>query len=239
MSDNGPSTAVSSTAAPGGSSKLFDALLIGLPDAVTSLWCLWVWMHPLTLGPEAVKCVVLMMLMEFILLNATGFFTAIPFLLDLGRGIRIGMILGLCLVYLALIAAFAAQFHAVWPYFTFGWMVAGKLVWIVRNRRVCDAEQMWLMGTWAVSVVAYLGAVGIGATQAMPRLGITPEIVPLLHLPGGGEWIDTPEKAVASAVMYFAAVALFKWLYVAVRKNQPERAPAVADGEAESFGPAV
>ncbi|HTA64933.1 MAG TPA: hypothetical protein VK753_05465 [Xanthomonadaceae bacterium] len=219
MPDNGRSPAVS-----GRNNRMLDAVLIGLPDAITSLWCLWVWMHPMALGTEAVKCVVLMMLMEFILLNATGFFTAIPFMFDLGRGLRAGMLLMLCAVYLLMIAVFAMQFHAIWPYFTFGWMVAGKLAWIARNRRVCNSEQMWLIGTWAVSVVAYLGAVGIGATQDVPYLGITPAIVPLLHLPaGGGEWIDTPHKAVASAVIYFAAVALFKWMYVAIRKNQPGR----------------
>ena len=175
----------------------------------------------MALGSEAVKCVVLMMLMEFILLNATGFFTAIPFMIDLGRGIRSAMLLGLCGLYLALIAAFATQFHAIWPYFTFGWLAATKLGWIARNRRVSSDEQMWLIGTWAISVVAYLGAVGVGMTQTLPRLGITAAIVPSLHLSGGGEWVDAPHKAVASAVFYFAAVAVFKWLYVAIRKAQP------------------
>ncbi|HTD28592.1 MAG TPA: hypothetical protein VK660_04310 [Xanthomonadaceae bacterium] len=219
MRDAGQPTAVSAR-----SNRLIDAVLIGLPDAITSLWCLWVWINPLALGTDAVKGVVLMLLMEFILLNATGFFTAIPFMVDLGRGARTAMLLVLCIVYLALIAAFAMQFHAIWPYFAFGWLAAAKLGWIARNRRVSSNEQMWLVGTWAVSVVAYLGAVGVGVTQNLPHLGIVPAIVPSLHLPAtGGEWLDNPHKAVASAVLYFAAVAVFKWLYVAIRKNQPSR----------------
>ena len=231
-----------SPAVPSRSNRALDAVLIGLPDAITSVCCLWVWIHPFALGTDAVKCVVLMMLMEFILLNATGFFTAIPFMIDLGRTTRFAMLLGLCLVYLTLIAGFAIPFHAVWPYFTFGWLAAAKLAWIARNRRVTSGEQMWLTGTWAVSVVAYLGAVGIGVTQDLPHLGIVPAIVPSLHLPsGGGEWMDTPHKAVASAVFYFAAVAIFKWLYVAFRKNQPVRGQDtdVDSDSAGGFDPVV
>jgi hypothetical protein len=224
---------------PGLGTRLLDAALIGLPDAVTSVWCLWVWVHPMALGPETVKGVVLMMLMEFFLLNATGFFTAIPFMIDLGRGLRAMMVLGLCAVYLVLIGAFASQFHAIWPYFAFGWLAAAKVAWIVRNRRVTLNEQTWLLGSWAVSVVAYLGAVGIGVTWNLPTLGIVPAIVPSLHLPGGGEWIATPHKAVASAVFYFAAVAIFKWMYVAIRKNQPGRSRRGGQEGGESFDPAV
>ncbi len=218
MSANEPSPTVP------GRIRLLDVALIGMPDALAALWCLWVWRDPLAFGVDAVKCVVLMMLMEFILLNATGFFTAISFVVHFGRRTRSGMLLGLCVLYLLLVAAFATPFHAVWPWLTFGWLALAKLAWVVRNRRICASEQMWLMGMWAVSVVAYLGAVGIGASQNLPRFGITPAIVSSLHLPGGGAWVAAPHKAVASAVIYFAALAVFKWFNVAVRKHQPSRA---------------
>lgn len=218
-----------SPASPSRLGGLLDATLIGLPDAVTSSWCLWVWINPLALGADAVKGVVLMMLLEFILLNATGFFTAIPFLIGMGRRTRIVILLGLCGVYLLLVTAFARPFHAIWPFVAFGWLALGKLVWIVRNRRVSGGEQRRLMGAWAFSVTAYLGAVGAGVTLALPRLGITANIVPSLHMPGGGAWVDTPHEAVASAVLYFAALALFKWFYVAIRKANPHnnRAPPI------------
>ena len=52
------------------------ARLIGaLPDALTGCACLVVWVAPLALGQGAVKTVVLMMLMEFLLVHGTGFFT--------------------------------------------------------------------------------------------------------------------------------------------------------------------
>jgi hypothetical protein len=201
---------------------LLDKLLAGAPDAITSGWCLWIWTDPLALGNSAVKGVVLMMLMEFILINATGFFTVIPFMMDTSRATRLAMMLGLCAIYILLVTAFALPFHALWPFAAFGWLAFGKLVWILRNRRTSDSDQMWLMGGWAFSVAAYLGAVGAGATMDLPTLGITPAIVPLLHLPGGGEWVETPHKAVAAAVFYFAALALFKWLHALLRGGRSE-----------------
>jgi hypothetical protein len=205
------------------SGRLLDALLIGLPDAITAAWCLFVWIHPLALGADTVKAVVLMILMEFILLNATGFFTAIPFMLDLSRKVRMAMLLGLCAIYLVLILAFALPFHSTWPFFAFGWLAVSKLAWVIRNRRVSGDEQLWLMGAWAFAVVAYLGAVGAGVMLDVPRLGITDDILPSLNLPHGGEWLDTPHKAVASATIYFAALALFKWMCATLRKFYPER----------------
>lgn len=209
----------SSTSSRGGRS--LDTLLAGVPDAITSCWCLLVWIDPLRVGADTVKGVVLMMLMEFILLNATGFFTAIPFMVALGRRIRLAMLLGLCAVYLVLIAAFATPFHALWPYAAFGWLALAKVIWILRNRRVNGNDQMWLMGGWAYSVAAYLAAVGAGVTLRLPVLGIVPAIVPSLHMPGGGEWMDNPHKAVASGVFYFAALAMFKWFHAALRKANP------------------
>jgi len=238
-----------STTATGPRTRLLDAALIGLPDAVTSAWCLWVWLHPLAFDASAVRCVVLMMLMEFLLLNATGFFTAIPFMVELPRSVRATMIVGLAVIYFALVWAFASPFHAFWPYLAFGWLAAGKLAWIVRNRRVTGSEHTWLTGTWAVSVVAYLGAVGIGELHSLPTFGIVPSILPSLHLPGGEGWVSqpgnagwlaAPHKAVAAAVFYFGAVGIFKWLYVMIRKNQPGRsrrgAQAASDASLDAAG---
>lgn len=203
--------------------RLFDAVMLGLPDAVTASGCLWVWIHPLALGIDTVKAVVLMMLMEFILINATGFFTAIPFMLNLARSTRIAMLVILSAIYVVLIFAFALPFHTLWPFVAFGWLALGKMAWIMRHRRVSGDEQLWLIGAWAFSVVAYLGAVGAGVLLDLPRMGIASDVVPSLHLPGGGAWVEAPHKAVATAVFYFTASAVFKWMCAALRKFQPDR----------------
>ena len=95
--------------------------------------------------------------------------------------------------------------------------------------RICVAhETIYRYDTPSSGVIQTLDA-RAGVTLALPRLGITANIVPSLHMHGGGAWVDTPHEAVASAVLYFAALALFKWFYVAIRKANPHnnRAPPI------------
>lgn len=43
------------TAAPSRIANMADTLLAGAPDAVTSCWCLWVWIDPLAPGTDAAQ----------------------------------------------------------------------------------------------------------------------------------------------------------------------------------------
>ncbi|MBS0194186.1 MAG: hypothetical protein JSR34_08050 [Proteobacteria bacterium] len=216
------------------SGALADALCIGLPDAVLCLFCLFAWLHPLALGPDTVGCVVLMLLLEFILINANGLFTALRLMLPRG-GMRRALFFALCALYLALVGVFGRQLHAAWPYAVFAWMVGNKLAWLIRNRRVSRNEQVWLIGYWAVAISAYLGAVGIGAALDVPQWGITAAIVSQLHLHGTGEWMNQPHRAVAAAVFYFAMIAAFKWSYIAFRRHRQGRIQTDAMATGDSF----
>lgn len=183
-----------------------------LPDAITAAACLVVWISPLAFGQGAVKTVVLMMLMEFLLVHGAGFFTAVAFMDDLSRTKRILGMLGLLAFYAMFVAAFAWMFHAWWPVWVFAWLVVGKAAWIFSAPRDRADEVNRQMGAWAFSVLAYLAAVFGGVLLPVPRLGITAEIVPTLGLPGdGGEWIERPHTAVAGMVFYYLAMAAFKW----------------------------
>ena len=85
------------------------------------------------------------------------------------------------------------------------------LVAAIRSAKRPDArETNRQVGTWAFSVVAYLAAVFGGVVLPLPPLGLTPEVVAGLELPGGGEWIERPHTAVAGMAFYFFALAAFK-----------------------------
>ncbi len=182
-----------------------------LPDAVTGAACLVVWIAPFAFGQGAVKTVVLMMLMEFLLVHGTGFFTVIAFADDMSRGKRVLAMLGLLFFYSMFIAVFAWSFKAWWPVWVFAWLVVAKGFWIFSAPRERAQEVNRQMGTWAFSVVAYLAAVFGGVLLPLPRLGLTPEVVATLGLPGGGEWIERPHTAVAGMAFYFFAIAAFKF----------------------------
>lgn len=187
-------------------------LLGALPDLITGIACIVVWVAPFALGDGAVKTVVLMMLMEFLLVHGTGFFSIVAFMDDVSRGKRVLGMLGLLSFYGLFVAAFAWSFRAWWPVAVFLWLVLGKATWIFSAPRDRAAEMQRQLKAWVFSVVIYLAAVFGGVMLPLPRLGITEAIVPRLGLPGSGEWIERPHIAVAGMAFYFLACAWFKWV---------------------------
>lgn len=182
-----------------------------LPDLLTAIGCVIVWISPFTFGHDAVKTVVLMMLMEFLLVHGTGFFTGVAFIDDMSRIKRLGMMAGLLVFYAMFIAAFALSFKAWWPVWVFAWLAMSKALWIFIAPRDRAAEMDRQMKAWAFSTAAYLAAVFLTLMLPIPELGITASIQPQLGLSGGGEWIEHPHIAVAGMAFYYFVIAGFKW----------------------------
>jgi hypothetical protein len=188
------------------------ARLIGaLPDALTGCACLVVWVAPLALGQGAVKTVVLMMLMEFLLVHGTGFFTAIVFADGMSKAKRLLMMAGLLCFYGLFVAAFCFAFEAWWPVWMFLWLVLSKAAWVFLSGRDRVQEAQRQLQAWAFSTAAYICAVFAGLLLPLPRLGLTEAAVAQLGLPGSGEWVERPHTAVAGMALYYFANAWFKW----------------------------
>lgn len=186
-------------------------LLSALPDAATACGCAVAWVSPFTFGPDAVRTVLLMMLVEFILLHATGFFAGA--LEASGSGGRhVLVVLALSSAYLVFVGAFALIFHSWWPLVAYGWLVVGKIAWSLAGPRGSDGEteRQRQMGAWAFSLVAYLGAVFAALLLPLPELGLDAATLPRLHLPGSGAWVEHPVMVVGAAVIYYASLAGFK-----------------------------
>ena len=145
-------------------------LLGALPDAITAAACLAVWIAPLAFGVGAVKTVVLMMLMEFLLVHGAGFFTVVAFMDDMAKPMRLLAMAGLLLFYALFVGVFAWLFHAWWPVWVFLWLAIAKAAWIFSAPRDRAGEMNRQMTAWAFSVAAYLAAVfaGLAAAGAAP-----------------------------------------------------------------------
>ena len=103
-------------------------LLAGLPDAITAGFFLALWIAPQWLGPNALRTGLLMMLVEFILMHATGILGSMA-LADAGGSRRPWKpILAFSGLYLLFIAGYAWGFMAWWPLLALAWLVAGERV---------------------------------------------------------------------------------------------------------------
>ncbi len=194
-----------------GQPRLLGRMLGVLPDLLTGIACVIVWVSPLTFGQGAVKTVVLMMLMEFLIVHGTGFFTAIAFAEGTTPRRQLGAMACMLGFYALFVGAFAWSFKAWWPVWVFTWLVASKAAWIFSSTRERAIEANPQTQAWAFSTVAYLAAVGLTLFLPVPELGITASIRPELGLSGSGEWIDHPHVAVAAMAFYYFAIAWFKW----------------------------
>ena len=189
------------------------ARLLGtLPDLLTAAACIVVWISPFAFGTDGVRTVVLMLLMEFLLVHGTGFFTAIAFADTVAKYKRLLLMAGLLCFYALFLMAICALFDATWPVWIFLWLVLSKVAWIFLSSRDRAQEARQQLQAWAFSTVAYLGSVFAGLLLPLPQLGLTDAVIPQLGMSGSGLWVDHPHTAVASLAMYYLASAWFKWL---------------------------
>ena len=186
-------------------------LLGALPDLVTGIACIIVWVSPFAFGQDAVKTVVLMMVMEFMTVHATGFFTSIAFNDSTPPHKRLASMVGMLCFYGIFVAVFAYSFQAWWPVWVFAWLALSKGLWIFILPRDRAAEKERQLKAWVFSTVTYIAAVFAGLMLPLPELGITDALQPQLGLSGSGEWIEHPHVAVASMALYYFATAWFKW----------------------------
>lgn len=211
-----------------------------LPDALTVLMFVAVWLFPFVFGELSVKTAMLTMLVEFFLIHATGFFTALGGNARVPTRLRVGSLVGLCLFYVLMIGAFAWAFGEWWPLLAFAWLVVGKTLWARRGETGDDA-MMWKMAASAGSVAAYLFAVAVTSIVPLPRLGMREELQPRFGFGDSmsGAWVEQPQSVVAMGVLYFGLLCAAKVLAARWQKKHAARAAvseaAPLSGEAPAW----
>lgn len=193
-----------------------------LPDGITAAMFLAVWIHPFVFGELSVKTAMLTMLVEFFLIHATGFFTALGGNARIPDRLRIGTLLALCGFYVLMIGAFAWAFGEWWPLLAFAWLVVGKALW-ARGGETGDDAMMWKMAAWAGSVAAYLFAVAVTSIVPLPRLGMSGELQPRFGFSDSmsGAWVEQPQSVVAMGVLYFGLLCAAKVLAARWSSKRP------------------
>ena len=185
--------------------------LLAAHDAITASVFLWLWIAPLSLGPDGVAQAMLVMLVEFILIHASAFLGGIAFSTTRSRASRLRSLALVALAYLLFVAAWAWVFRAWWPFLAFGWLLAGKLGVALDRRRPAPERHARMQADWALTTVLYLGGIFATAIAALPRLGLTPAVQARLELPGSGLWVDEPHRVIAFGALYFGLLAWAKW----------------------------
>jgi len=190
-----------------GTRSRIPSVLAALPDFGLAGLYLTTWIAPWVVGPERIGHLLLIMLLEFIVVHSAGFMGAAA----IGAGSRwqrLKWIVGLGGFYTLFVGAFAAAFGTWWPLGAFWALTLNRLLGVLLGQVPSDEGKMFIMRGWAVGVMAYLGAVFATTLLPVPALGVTADVRAAADLPGGGLWIDEPQRVIAAGFLYFFALGL-------------------------------
>lgn len=198
-------------------------LAAAAPDALAAAFFLVLWIAPGLLAPTALKTGLLIMLVEFILMHASGMTGGI--LLDAGatRRNKLLALAGFAGFYLIFILGFCLAFKEWWPIAAFAVLLLGKAS-LAFDRSLPNAERMHRLGSaWALSAMAYLAGVFLTLFLPLPRLGLTSSVVADAKLAGSGHWVDHPHTVVAFGLIYFGFLAWAKYADLRLPAFDPAR----------------
>ena len=180
------------------------------PDIVVALGFLTAWVNPTREGIGSVRHWLLVILLEFIVIHSAAFMGTVG-MSDKPRAVRAGLIVGLGLFYSLFAGGFAFAFHTLWPFLAFWLLTVNRLVTYVAAGQSGAERRTAMAKSWGLSVVLYVGGCFLTIFAPVPRLGLTPAVVAALHLPGSGQWIAEPYRAMAFGFLYFSGQAVYGW----------------------------
>jgi hypothetical protein len=196
-------------------------LLRALPDAISAGFFLAVWFAPRTMGLDTVKTGLLIMLVEFVLVHASGFLGHAVYAEGVSAARKLRTLAGFALFYGLFIGAWALAFSSWLPLVLFAWLLVGKAtVALARSRPTAEHVER-VRSDWALAAMAYLGGVFATVILPVPQFGITSAVRADLDLPGSGHWISHPESVIAFGALYFGFMAYAKWRDWVLPSQQP------------------
>ena len=185
--------------------RLLD-VIAALPDLALGGVFLVAWIEPVLIGVERIREGLLLMLLEFIVIHSAAFMGTAAWG-DRPPGKKATFVIGLGLFYTLFVAGFALAFSTWWPLIAFWGLTLNRLLGALIGQGEGD-EKMLVQRGWATSTLFYLMAVFSTVFIPYPRLGVTPEVLAQVDLPGTGLWIDRPWSVMAAGFLYFTACGL-------------------------------
>ena len=146
------------------------------------------------------------MLVELIIIHSAAFMGVVAFG-SRDRSARGLGIMGLGLFYSLFAGAMSWVFRSWWPITAFWGQTLNRLLGAILGQGQDLGQKAVLMAGWAASTAFYLLGCFATILLPIPRLGITTEVVAAQRIPGGGLWVDHPEKVIAFGVIYFGLTA--------------------------------
>ena len=181
--------------------------IAALPDFALGLTFLAAWISPAALPAGSIQHLLLLMVLEFIIMHSSAFL-GMAAIAPVARRQRIEAILGLGGFYTLFVLGLSRTFHSWWPLGSFWGLMLNRLLGVMIGQAPSGEQKEFLQRTWACSAIFYLVGVPLTIFTPIPPLGLTPDAVAALHLPGSGLWVSQPYRVLAFGAFYFLATAI-------------------------------
>lgn len=160
------------------------------------------WTRPGGEFAQPVDLLLLIMLIEFITVHSTAMLGSV-WMSDKSTRNRLRSVGGLTLMYAMFVGAWSAGFSTWAPFIGFWLLTANRLLGMLLDSRPDEATRLDAERSWARSVALYVIGGGFATFLPVPRLGLTPEAMTAIHIPGSGLWVDEPWRVLAFGLFYF------------------------------------
>lgn len=186
------------------------------------------WVAPHAVGETLPGHLVFVMILEFLLVHATGFFGAVGAMgtaggAAAGRRRRALAFTGLFAMYGVIVGGFSLALGSAWPFLAFAFLLLPRFPGIVLDPPDFEG-QLRVMGQWAATTALFVVGVFISLIGRLPPLGITPEIVALQGFTAEGLWFEEPHRVMVFGVFYFTGNAVVSLLMDGYTLRQAVRA---------------
>ncbi len=193
------------------------AVLNALPDFALAATYLVTWFAPAALGHGTVNGLMMVLLMEFVVVQASGFMGSVA-LARANRAERSAGILAFAAFYTVFAGAASIGFRTWWPVAMFWGLAINRLFGVIVRQVPDEALVRFVKDGWAAAMLIYFPACFLTSGLPLPRLGLTPAAVAAQHLVDIAVWADHPEKVMAFGILYYGVFGLSElWEHAWIR----------------------
>lgn len=192
---------------PRGAGITLRGVAAAIPDFALAGTFLLTWVDPSVTGAATVSTLMLTMLLEFVIVHSSAFMGNVV----LSRGDASGRaraLLAFGLFYTLFVGGFSLGFGTWWPLVGFWILTLNRVLSVLLGDAPEGMERRYVRAGWALSVMAYLAGAFLTVLLPVPELGMTAAARAAADLPGGGLWVDEPQRVLAFGVFYFGITGI-------------------------------
>jgi hypothetical protein len=195
---------------PGFARRNLAALGNVLPDLAFAAIFLVAWISPGTLGDQIVRRLFLLLLMEFIVLQATGLMGTVTIQIA-NRAVRGTAILAFAAFYTVFAGAISIAMSSWLPLLGFWALTLNRLLGVLLRQVPDEETRSFVARGWLAGTSYFLSGFLLVTVLPIPPLGLTRTYALAHPIIGAVPWVAEPQRVMAFGAFYYLLTGWSGW----------------------------